>query len=128
MGAYGCALYAREKATQKHMISLTDLKNFKHEVSAVTCRLCNNHCNLTVNTFANNRKFIGGNRCERPITKKVSDESFNLYEFKRMLLNSYASRPRVNEQAIGIPMVLNMYDLLPFWVTFFNVSLLTIEL
>lgn len=120
MGAYGCALYAATNATQKHMISLDELHNFIHQVSAVTCGLCNNHCNLTVNTFANNRKFIGGNRCERPITKKVSDEGFNLYEYKRQLLYNYGHRPHFHDKVIGIPMVLNMYDLLPFWTIFFN--------
>ena len=45
-----------------------------------------------------------------------------MFELKRDLLNTY--REKRNENAkfgtIGIPLVLNMYDLLPFWHTLFT--------
>lgn len=122
MGAYGCALYACSNYVEKHMISKDELEHFVHDVMATTCNGCNNHCNLTINTFANNRRFIAGNRCEKPVTKKVvSDDGMNLYEYKRQrLLKEYGARAPKFKKTIGIPMVLNMWDLLPFWVTFWN--------
>ena len=53
------------------MLNLQQLKDFSHQVKLVTCGLCNNHCKLTVNMFdGNRRKFIGGNRCDKPIKQK----------------------------------------------------------
>lgn len=120
MGAYGAALYAKKQSTGKSsLLSLEELKGFTHKVSVVSCGLCSNHCRLTVNTFAGGRKFIGGNRCEKPVTKKKADEGLNLYEYKRQLLDEYqpVKGPRGK---IGIPMGLNMYELLPFWHKLFT--------
>ena len=43
----------------------------------------------------------------------------DLYKVKNDLLRSYRGRYH-HEKKIGIPLVLNMYDLLPFWVEFFH--------
>lgn len=84
----------------------------------MTCGLCGNHCRLTVNTFDGGRKFIGGNRCERPLQKRET-ERLDLYEYKLELLERY--RPiRGTRGKIGLPMGLNLYELLPFWHTFFT--------
>ena len=42
-----------------------------------------NHCRLTVNQFSDGRKYIGGNRCERPVTKKSTAQDLNIYAVKR---------------------------------------------
>ena len=120
MGAYGAALYAKKQSTGKSsLLSLEELKSFTHKVSVVSCGLCSNHCRLTVNTFAGGRKFIGGNRCEKPVTRKEQGQELNLYEYKRRLLNEYqpVKGPRGK---IGIPMGLNMYEMLPFWHKLFT--------
>ena len=123
MGAYGAALYAKSHAKnsdEKSTIITKDrLKDFVHKIKVVNCGMCSNNCRLTVNTFADGRKFIGGNRCERPITKKNPDESMNIYEYKLKKLASY--KPVEGSRGtIGIPMGLNMYELLPFWHRFFT--------
>ena len=120
MGAYGAALYAMERAPrQSTILNQSELEGFQHEVKAVTCKGCTNNCKLTVNTFitadGEKRKFIAGNRCDTPITgKKNSDDELNLYSYKLGLLESYKPVPGKMGR-IGIPMGLNMYDLLPFW-------------
>ena len=126
MGAYGAALYAVERSAaqpQRQMSTLIgpdELADFAHEVSVTNCGLCSNHCRLTVNTFSGGRRYISGNRCERPITKKATDESLDLYAYKLHLLqNGYPGRPG-SRGKIGIPMGLNMYELLPFWHAFFT--------
>lgn len=121
MGAFGAALHAREKyqADPKPTGTLNarQLAAFFHKVLTVTCGLCSNHCHLTVNTFAGGRRFISGNRCERPITHCDPDDSFNLYRYKLTLLEDLrkARRPDAPLGSIGLPLGLNMYELLPFW-------------
>lgn len=120
MGAYGAALYAQEKCGKKNVSTILTpekLKSFEHKIKAVNCGGCSNNCRLTVNTFSDGRKFIAGNRCEKPITKKDPDDSFNIYQYKLSLLKSY--EPKEGKRGkIGIPMGLNMFELLPFWHTF----------
>ena len=121
MGAYGAAVYAQSRAkAPSTLISLEELENFKHEVKVTTCGLCNNHCRLTINIFAGNRRFIGGNRCEKPVTRRSGQsKELNMYAYKLAQLLSY--RPVEGPRGkIGIPMGLNMYELLPFWYTLFT--------
>ncbi len=123
MGAYGAALYCKTMTTSKQssIISLDELNNFEHEIKVSTCQLCSNHCRLTINKFSNGRLFIGGNRCERPITKKVASSELNLYEYKINLLKTYMNGNKSSSRGkIGIPMGLNMFELLPFWSTLFT--------
>mgnify|MGYP000853795432 FL=1 len=120
MGAYGAGIYAKNKSNGKStIIDKEELENFKHEVKVTSCGLCNNNCRLTVNIFGGKRRFIGGNRCEKPVTKRSSNEELNIYAFKLKTLRSY--KPiKGTRGKIGIPMGLNMYELLPFWHAFFS--------
>ncbi len=120
MGAYGAAIYAKDCSKgSTTLINAEGLENFRHEVKVVTCGMCENHCRLTVNTFNGGRKFIGGNRCERPTAKGKAAEYYDLYEYKQQLLSGYNAKPENPKGKIGIPMGLNMYEMLPFWHTFF---------
>lgn len=123
MGAYGCALYARQKAEKANrqtsdMLTEAQLDKFTHKINAVNCGLCQNNCRLTVNIFDGGRKFIGGNRCEKPLAGAggARSDDLNIYDYKRSLLASYI--PQKGERGkIGIPMGLNMYELYTFWYT-----------
>ena len=105
----------RKKAGESSIIGLEGLKNFTHEVKAITCNGCENHCRLTVNTFANGARYIAGNRCDKPLKKSAPTAQYNLYDYKKQLLESYqpCEGPR---GTIGIPMGLNMFELLPLLV------------
>ncbi len=126
MGAYGAALLARERFTKDHkttLLSKLDIENITIDTNMTRCGLCSNNCQLTINKFNNNKRFISGNRCERPLGNKDSKEKIpNLYEYKYKKLFSY--KPLEESEAkrgiIGIPRVLNMYENYPFWFTFFN--------
>lgn len=122
MGAYGAALYSQQKCkTASTVITEKELKDFKHEAKAITCKSCTNNCKLTVNTFDGGRKFIGGNRCERAFNKDIKIEHYNLYEYKNKLLDEYKNKEtKVTRETIGFPMGLNFYELLPFWHTLFT--------
>lgn len=119
MGAYGAALYAKKIAKDKSSIlTKEELKSFHHETKNFNCGLCSNHCLLTINTFGSNQnKFISGNRCEKPLTKKVSNDELNIYEYIKKRLMSYEPKQGPRGK-IGIPMGLNNYELWPFWYTF----------
>lgn len=120
MGAYGAALYSMSKSNGKStIITKQELDSFEHKISVVNCGLCPNNCRLTVNSFSGGKKFIAGNRCERPVTKKAPDDSLNMYSYKLKLLEEY--KPVKGKRGkIGLPLGLNMYELLPFWHTFFT--------
>ncbi|MFR8125698.1 MAG: acyl-CoA dehydratase activase-related protein, partial [Acutalibacter sp.] len=120
MGAYGAALYSKEKGRgHSTILGAQELENFTHQVKAITCNGCQNHCRLTVNTFANGARYIAGNRCDKPLKKESPTAQYNLYDYKKELLASYkpCTGPR---GTIGIPMGLNMFELYPFWYTFFT--------
>lgn len=120
MGAYGAALYAKSLALEKStIISRENLQKFTHESESTVCKLCGNKCSLTVNTFANGGKFISGNKCERPNGIKNINSPPNLYQYKLKKLRSY--KPVEGKRGkIGIPMVLNLLEMYPFWYTFFT--------
>ena len=122
MGAYGAALHSMELNNQKSSIlNLEELLNFKHEVKYAKCGLCKNQCALTINTFGGNSRYISGNRCERPLAKTniTNNNDYNIYEYIRNKLQSYKPIPGTRGK-IGLPLALNMYELLPFWHTFFT--------
>ncbi len=124
MGAYGAALYAQrrynEAPHQTGIITLAELEKFVHTVKGVTCGMCSNHCHLTVNTFASGKRFISGNRCERPITHMAPKDDLNLYRQKLELLKKLPVNEHPRRGIMGVPMGLNMYELLPFWNALLN--------
>lgn len=121
MGAYGCALHAMgQKGEKSRIVTSRELEDFAHEVKNVNCGLCSNHCLLSVNTFSGGRKYIAGNKCERPVTKRTSDADHNIYKYKQELLAGYRTVKGTRAETIGIPMGLNMYELVPFWHRFFS--------
>ena len=124
MGAFGAALYGKKHVEDNHkstFLNYQELKNFSQKTSTVTCQGCGNHCLLTINLFADGQRYISGNRCDKPVTGIATSDDLNLYAYKLSLLKSYASKEgEGNKGTIGIPLVLNMYELLPFWHTFWT--------
>ncbi len=126
MGAYGAALYARDlvrsgkiQGERSGILTAQELTDFVHTAKSTQCGLCGNHCQLTVNSFGGNRKFISGNRCERPLGKGKAKETRNLYKWKYDYIRSLQGGEN-RRGRVGIPMGLNMYENLPFWFSFFR--------
>ena len=126
MGAYGAALYGKAKAgahARSTVLTQLELRAFQPEGrTPCSVRRCGNHCQLTVNVFADGKRFISGNRCDKPVTGKANNEDLDLYAYKLKLLDGYrkAAAPANSRGKIGIPLCLNMYELLPFWHTLFS--------
>ncbi|MDD2956304.1 MAG: acyl-CoA dehydratase activase-related protein [Oscillospiraceae bacterium] len=122
MGAYGAALYTLSRGREKSSIAgPEELAGFTHEERETQCGLCSNRCRLTVNTFSGGKKYISGNKCERPVKGKNAGTDLNLYEDKRQYIQSLIEKePPAGKKRIGLPLGLNMYEMAPFWCAFFE--------
>ena len=128
MGAYGVALLAKEQYQSNldmeyysTILKATELDKLEVKVRHTRCNGCENHCQLTINTFANGKKFISGNRCEKGagnISEKKDLPNIYKYKFERLFEYKPLSEEEATRGTIGIPRVLNMYEDYPFWFTF----------
>lgn len=102
--------------------------SFSYEtLSGVPCTRCANHCNRSIVSFSTGGSWTTGNRCERgeadPLPRIGGEEPANLVEERcRMLVSEYRYTPVREPQGkvIGLPRVLEFYDSMPFWSTFFR--------
>ncbi|TLD96161.1 2-hydroxyglutaryl-CoA dehydratase [Helicobacter jaachi] len=123
MGAFGAALYAKALGLeQSSTMSQNDLSTFTHTATASVCRICGNNCQLTINRFGEGKKFISGNRCDKPLGIKKLLFLPNLYDYKLNKLKALCAyenmdKSKLTKGKIGIPLGLNMYENLPFWHT-----------
>ena len=96
------------------------LDNMSMTTERDVCKLCQNHCKLTITTFSDGSRFVTGNRCERggDAKKKRSDRP-NLYDYKYKRCFAYRrlTDKKATRGEIGIPRALNMYENYPFWFT-----------
>ena len=106
--------------TASNILSGDDLDNMSMTSERDVCKLCQNHCKLTITTFADGSRYVTGNRCERggDAKKKRSDRP-NLYDYKYKRCFAYRrlTDKKATRGEIGIPRVLNMYENYPFWFT-----------
>ncbi len=120
MGAFGCALYAKENAEKEStLLNEQQLRSFSYSSVAAQCGGCGAHCNLNIIRFSGGGKFVSGNRCERGAGIKTKPVCENLYEYKYGKIREYENlRPTGKPIArAGIPMALSFYELAPFFTT-----------
>ena len=132
MGAIGAALLAKEhiSSNTSSFIGLTALNNFSYNIkSGVSCQGCGNHCKLTITDFEGRDMYVTGNRCENglnyiskqknPKVKKARDL---FAEREKRIFMEYPYKLVRNQQleTIGLPRVLEFWDSMPFWSTFFR--------
>ena len=126
MGAFGCALYAKEKAESDNLeksglISNSELENFSYKSTSAHCGGCGANCNLTIIRFNDGHKFISGNRCEKGAGIKIENLPENMFEYKYNMVRSYGDiKPEKPIAKVGIPMTLSFYDMIPFFHTLFT--------
>ncbi len=125
MGAFGAALYAKENTKTGALISsiLSDveLERFSYSARSVICQGCTAHCNVNILNFADGRRFISGNKCERGAGLKPAGDSLDTYKFKYEKLLSLPDESVKGERGtVGLPLQLVMYEQLPLWTGFFE--------
>lgn len=125
MGAYGAAIIAK-KNREKHALQTSFTEHTCNNVNSyttrmLTCKACENHCDITKFKFDNGLSYYSGNKCEKYFSnsgEKSKLITHNIYEYKTQLLFDRSCVPDVeikNGIKIGIPRVLNMYSNYPFW-------------
>jgi len=126
MGAYGCALHARDQhqavPLQRTLLQLPQLEHFVHRTKTTHCKGCANNCLLTINIFDEGRKLVSGNKCDRLVSPETfinNPESLNIYAFKQKYLSELETSKGKRGQ-IGLPLQLSFYEQLPFWTAFFT--------
>lgn len=125
MGAYGAALYAREKFPGKETlpVNLTELAQPREYITSKSvCRGCENNCTVSHFKFETGERFYAGNKCEKIFTNSGSSviKGINLHTEKYELL---FDRPIVKDDqalTLGIPRVLGLYENYPFWHKLFT--------
>lgn len=106
--------------TASSIVSGSDLDNLSMTSERDVCKLCQNHCKLTITTFQDGSRYVTGNRCERGgDSKKQRSDRPNLYDYKYKRCFAYRrlTDKKATRGEIGIPRVLNMYENYPFWFT-----------
>lgn len=129
MGAFGCALYAAEHSgrsiTLDQMLAMAT-----YDTRTITCRGCENCCEVQQYNFGNGRHYYSGNRCEKHFNnsgeKKTAGQ--NMHEVKNELLFARKAEITNPKMTIGIPRVLNMFEEYPFWHTLFTQCGITVRL
>ena len=122
MGAFGAALIARERYENQpgSLISSENLADFTVDTELTHCKLCTNHCQLTISSFSNGERFVSGNRCERGagVNSSTADlpDLFD-YKYKRLFKYKPLSIEAARRGTLGLPRALNMYENYPFWFT-----------
>lgn len=131
MGAIGIALLAKENASQHtSFIGKEGVENFSYQTkTGMQCGKCENNCALTTTLFSNGHSWTVGNRCERGSRTENHSEnkrqpsSINLFKLRNQLLLKQYAAEQVSvdkHHVIGIPHVLEFWDSMPFWTTFFR--------
>ncbi|MBQ8927293.1 MAG: 2-hydroxyacyl-CoA dehydratase [Oscillospiraceae bacterium] len=133
MGAFGAALYAKEQAQadgqeESTLISPEALADFSYTSKEVRCGGCTANCQLSIIRFSNGGRYVSGNRCEKGagVQRKVAVPDLYSYKYDR-LMEMANTKLENGIGKVGIPMVLNFYELFPFWHTFFTELGFTVE-
>lgn len=128
MGAYGCALTAKQEYEDKLPILDIDtlINSNEYTIKQLTCKGCENSCLVSAYKFQNGKTFYSGNRCEKIFSSlgKQTKRGNNIYKYKyERTFQPYKTK---NTQApktalkLGIPRALNMFEDFPFWNALFS--------
>lgn len=125
MGAYGAALTAHRNhrpGDRTELLGLDELAGFRVDTELRTCKLCQNHCQLTISNFNDGTRHVTGNRCERGASEEAApkkSEIPNLFDYKYRRIFGYRrlTDAKAFRGEIGVPRVLNMYENYPLWFT-----------
>ena len=119
-GAIGVAILAmKERDWKKSSFKGFDLSKRAYAIDTFECKGCENLCEIRKVTCEGEAPLYYGSRCEkydvvRKIVKKDREDLFKIRD--GFLRNMYEKE--VGGEKIGVPMILNMYDFLPFWRSF----------
>ncbi|MCD8155699.1 MAG: acyl-CoA dehydratase activase [Clostridiales bacterium] len=147
MGAIGAALEVKRQITEmggperngSSFIGFDALEKFSYETqSGVQCTGCGNRCSRTIVTFSTGKTWVSGNRCEKGaaveenrmsragepiVSERHSEKPADLFREREALLFADYPYHQVSPdkgEVVGLPQVLEFWDSMPFWNTFFR--------
>ncbi len=119
-GAIGVAILAmKERTWDKSGFKGFDLSKRPYTVDTFECKGCENLCEIRRVTVENEAPLYYGSRCEKydVVRKGAKKEMTDLFAQREQLLNEIYNK-NGGKYTVGIPKVLHMHELLPFWKTF----------
>ena len=127
-GAIGAAmLVAKEMpAGTKTRFKGWDAGRKKYELTSFECRDCSNICEVRKVVMEGEAPLYYGGRCEKYDVKRDDSKNSHLpdlfKEREKMLFSAYTGKAAGKDApVIGVPRMLFMYELYPFWKAFFDV-------
>lgn len=125
-GAIGVAILAMEERNwEKSNFKGFDLSKRRYEQSSFECKGCPNLCLIRKVSIEGEKPLYYGSRCEKyDVVKRSKGSNLpDLFEEReRVLFASYEGEERLscNSPEIGIPRILYLHEMLPFWKAFFT--------
>ena len=119
-GAIGAAILAmKERTWERSGFKGFDLSKRSYEIETFECKGCENLCEIRKVTVERESPLYYGSRCEKyDVVRKVErKDTKDLFKVRDELLHSAYDRT-IDGEPIGVPKILNMYELLPFWKAF----------
>jgi predicted CoA-substrate-specific enzyme activase len=145
MGAYGAALLTKDFVEKQEnykstFIGLENLDNFSYtKKSGSVCHFCTNNCVRSIIEFSDGTHFVTGNKCERgeiigdisnektkkelkEKLKKINEVPDVMKTREKLIVKKYSNTLLLPQKniTIGIPKILEFWNSLPFWKSFFE--------
>lgn len=119
-GAIGVALLAmKERTWDTSSFKGFDLSKRPYQIETFECKGCENLCEIRKVTVENESPLFYGSRCEKyDVVRRVEKRDIqDLFKLRDDLLTNVYDRT-IDGEPIGVPKILNMWELLPFWKAF----------
>ncbi len=130
MGAFGTALMLKDRLDNgdisERNFSLTSLVKGQMEMKNVfRCKVCNNNCEIQRISIRGNTYPFGGNCSKYTLLREKGDkikEGKDVIDIRnKLMFEDWNPEPLENPLGtVGIPMVLSVFDLFPFYAKLFN--------
>ncbi len=125
-GAIGVAILAMEEKTwEKSSFKGFDLSKRHYEQSSFECKGCPNLCLIRKVSIEGEKPLFYGSRCEKyDVIKRTKGSNIpDLFaEREKILFSPYEpeEKPASDAPEIGIPRILYLHEMFPFWNAFFT--------
>ena len=125
-GAIGVAMLAKEERTwERSSFKGFDLSQRRYEHSSFECKGCANLCLIRKVSVEGEKPLFYGSRCEKyDVIKRAKDSDLpDLFEEReKILFTPYEEEGKLPKNApeIGLPRILYLHEMFPFWRAFFT--------
>lgn len=119
-GAIGAAILAmKERTWERSKFKGFDLSTRSYEIETFECKGCENLCEIRKVTVEGESPLFYGSRCEKydVVRRTERKDERDLFKVRDELLHSVYDRT-IDGEPIGVPKLLSMWELLPFWKAF----------